>query len=95
MKKNVIKNILPYRQRLRRIFCILLLPACLFLIGIADNRQKTLEEDPSLYKTVDAKGVFHIYNLKDFNAFQKYVLNGHKELDAVLEADLDMDKSPY
>ncbi len=95
MKKNVIKNILPYRQRLRRIFCILLLPACLFLIGIADNRQKTLEEDPSLYKTVDAKGVFHIYNLKDFNAFQKYVLNGHKELDAVLEADIDMEKSPY
>lgn len=93
--KNAMKKILSYHQRFGKAFCVLLLPVCLLLIGIADNRQKALEQNPSLYKTVDAEGVFHIYNLKDLSAFQKYVLSGHKDLDAVLEADIEMEKSSY
>lgn len=73
----------------------MLLPLALSLFGIADNRQKTLEKDPSLYKTMDAEGTFHIYDVKDFMAFLQYVQTGHKELNAALEADIEVEKSPY
>ncbi len=95
MRKNVIKNIICCKKRFLLVFCVLLLPAALGLIGTADNRQKTIEQDPALYKTIDAEGIFHIYDLEDFAAFLKYVKTGHQKLDAVLEADLEMPRSPY
>lgn len=95
MVKKYIKIIICHRRRIFLAFCLLLLTASLCLFGAADNRQTAIEQDPALYKTVDAEGVFHIYNQKDFKAFLKYVKNGHKELNAVLENDIEVEKSPY
>lgn len=95
MRKNVTKNIICYKQRFLLIFCVLLLPVTLGLIGTADHRQKAIGQDPALYKTIDAEGIFHIYDSEDFAAFLKYVKTGHKKLDAVLESDVEIPGSPY
>ncbi len=47
----------------------------------------------ALCENVDTNGVFHIYNKESLEAFLKCVANGHENLDAVLEADIELGES--
>ena len=47
----------------------------------------------ALCENVDINGVFHIYNKESLEAFLKCVANGHENLDAVLEADIELGES--
>ena len=45
---------------------------------------------PQEYETMDEDGIFHIYTGEDMRCFLRYVHDGYGDLDAVLEADIDM-----
>lgn len=82
-------------RRFIQVFCVLLLLVSVLGAGALDNRKKMREHYPALYGTMDENGVFHIHNRKDFIAFLKYVKNGQQTLDAVLDADIEMNEAPY
>jgi len=76
-------------------FCVLFLLISYIAADVLDGRKETWEDDPALYETVDENGIFHIYDREDLITFLKYVKNGQESLDAVLEADIEVNEAVY
>ncbi len=82
------------RKKVVQILSMVWFGFCLFVLAVC-TQEPDFTADPGLYGTVDASGVFHIYESADMHAFLRYVKNGHTELDGVLEADVDMGDTAY
>lgn len=71
----------------RKVFICLLIAAAVAIAGIILQKEETPTE-----KHIDENGTYHIESFQDLRDFASYANDGHEDLNAVLDSDIDAEK---